>query len=467
MGAKTVLFLALFVLCSGGALFVPLLGILGYVAHYIIGPERQWWTVPVRPWGIRYSFTLALLTGIGVAIHWRKLRFGRRLLTGQEKLLLVFLALTWLLRSVSEETTFYTVVDHPAVKLAKVVLFCLMLTHVVTNLKELNALLWVLVVCTFILGLQAYDTPRSAFQSGRLESIGGVDFAESNFLPAFIVGVLPLMGVLFLRSGWGVRVFVLVAGAFAANAIMLTRSRGALVGIGLGGIMAVMFAPKGYRVKIMSGLIVASLGLFYLMDPGFKGRASTINAAEGERDVSAEGRLETWEASIACLKDHPQGIGPGNFFQVIGRYNAKYIGRDAHNTFVRCFTELGVLGLALFVGLIVHALWIVKRTMRKARDLPPDKRDRILYPTYGFGIGLCMMLGCGLTVTLLYTEALWWFLMVPVCLERAVANMAVDAAARPAAASSRMLTGMGESPGSRPRRRRPRAKVVPQGSVVP
>ena len=90
MAIKTLLFLGLFVLCSVGALFVPLLGVLGYVAHYCIGPERQWWSASIKPWGIRYSYTLAMCTAIGIALNWRSLRYGKRFFVMDRKRLIWF-----------------------------------------------------------------------------------------------------------------------------------------------------------------------------------------------------------------------------------------------------------------------------------------------------------------------------------------------------------------------------------------
>ena len=308
----------------------------------------------------------------------------------------------------------------------KVGLFCLMLTHVATDAKSVKWMLWTLVLSTFILSLEAYAAPRSSFSHGRLEGIGGVDFSEANFLAAFIGGVLPLAGVLFLESRWLGKLLAVACGVFSVNTIVLTRSRGAVVGMALGAVVAIFLAPKGYRTKIMAGLLVAGLGGLYLADTTFLTRVATINRDVDELDRSAQSRLETWKLSVDMLKDHPLGIGPGNFFQFAGRYDARYDGRDAHNTYVRCFTELGIPGFALFLGLILHSIVILKRTMRKAYALPPDCQKQILLPSYGVAVGLCMMLGAGLTVTLLYTEALWWFLLLPVCLERAVDNLASD-----------------------------------------
>ena len=206
MPVKTLVFITLFVICAGGALFLPLLGVVGYVVHYSIGPERQWWVGAIHSWGIRYSYVLALCTAIGFAFHYRRLQFGTPFVRRHEGIALLFLAMVWLSVLVGETAVSYTTVDHPAAKMTKVMLFSLMMTHIITTEKRLNVLLWTLTGCTIWLGIQAYQTPYSQFSSGRLESVGGPDFAEANFLPAYLGGMLPLIGVQFLRSRWAGKV---------------------------------------------------------------------------------------------------------------------------------------------------------------------------------------------------------------------------------------------------------------------
>jgi hypothetical protein len=240
MALKTIMFLGLFAFCAAGALVSPILGVLGYCAHYVIGPESQWWAAPVRPWGIRYSFILAATTAVGLALNWRKLRQGQKILTGQEKLLLAFLGIVWLSVLIGQQTVGrYTLagVDHPSVKFTKVAVFLLMLTHIVTNIRNLDRLIWVLVIGTMFLGMQAWDLPRRAFVKGRLEGIGGPDFSESNFFAVYMATMLWLIGAKFLRSGWPGRIVCFIAGGFTANAVVLTRSRSAVIGLlaGCGG----------------------------------------------------------------------------------------------------------------------------------------------------------------------------------------------------------------------------------------
>jgi O-antigen ligase len=431
MALKTVLFLAAFIACSGGALYMPLLGILGYIGHYDLGPERKWWGAPLNDLGLRYSYTLALMTAIGIAIHWRSLRYGKTFFAGQEKLLLLFLGAVWFSTLIGEQTEFYTVVDHPAVKMTKIVIFVFMMTHVVTTEKYLNVLLWALVLGALSLGWQAYTTPYSHFQRGRLEGVGGHDFSEANFLAAYLATMLPLIGIQFLRSRWLGKLVCLIAGAFTANAIVLTRSRGAFVGLAAGTVVATLLAPKQHRTKIMVGLVVATLGWFYVANPAYWHRVSTITTSDEQRDASAESRLEIWQATIQMISNHPLGVGAGNFFQSIGQVDPRFVGRDTHNTFLRCAAEVGVQGIGIFLALIAGSILSLRRLLREARLLYKPDREFVTYMSYGVIVSLTTLLACGMTVTLVYTEFVWWILALPMCIQRVVINLSEDRAASP------------------------------------
>lgn len=426
MALKTVLFLGLFLFSFIGGLFIPLWSVLGYMAIYVVGPEGQWWHRPLQQFGLRYSVMLVAAMAFGFLLNSKKMRFGNHLLTGHEKAILCFLAMLWVLRFMSPDTGFYTVVDHPTVKMVKVLIFCFLMSHIVTELKSLNLMILVLVGATFILGLQAYSAPPSAFYGGRLEGVGGSDFAESNVLPGFIGGVLPLMGALLLQKGAKIKAFAITAGVFAVNAIVLTRSRGAMVGLGLGSMAAALLAPKAYRKPIAICLVLAALGGLYLMDEGFKSRLTSLTYDSIQEESSAGGRLDTWKASLRLLADHPLGCGPGNFKQTIGNYDFRFAGRDAHSTVVRCWSELGIPGFLFFLFLVYNSIRLNSKAVSRAKALPEHLRSQILLPAYALSVGLITILAVGLFVTLLYNEFLWWWFLFPVCMHRVLDNLEED-----------------------------------------
>ena len=426
---KTILFGLLFAICSMGALWAPIFGVVGYVAHYNIGPEAQWWHAPLNGLGIRYSYTLALLTAFAIAVHWRRLGFGKSLLLGQEKLLLAFLGMVWLSVILGEQTTGRSgVVDHPSVKFTKVVIFALMLTHVITDLRKLEWLVWVMIAGALILGLQAYDIPRSSFSGGRLESVGGPDFRDANRLGGYLAAMLFLVGVTFLRTGWAGKALCVITGAFAANALVLTRSRGALLALVGGGCAALALAPKRKRGKVLLGLVAASLCVLYLTDPQFRSRSVTILSPREDRDRSAQSRIEIWAGGMRMLAHHPFGVGPGNFNQTIGRYAPAHARRSPHSIYVNCICDLGLQGAIIFCALVVNTFRTIMRIRRAAVLLPEEERARVQWLNHGLAAGLATLLTYGIAGSLLYIEGFWWFLMLPTCLARAVDNLTTEGA---------------------------------------
>jgi len=446
MAIKTVLFVIAFIVCSGGALFAPVLGVLGYVGHYNLGPERQWWSASLRPLGLRYSFTLAAMTAVGMLLNLRKLRFGKSVLNRHEILILMYLGWVWLAHAMSEPTVGarYALVDHPTVKLTKVIIFAMMMSHVITDFRKLNWLFWALTLGALVLGMQAYDTPRSSFMRGRLETVGGPDFQEANRLGGYLAATLFLIGAQFVRSGWAGRIICLLAGAFAANAVVLTRSRGALIGAAGGCLVAVFLAPKRHRLKIFLGLALAFAGGVYLSDPQFRARMSTIVRPPEQRDRSAQNRIEIWRGGVKMLVRNPLGVGPGNFHQSIGKYtDGRFSGSDAHSTYIRCAGDLGFPGVALLGMLILNAARSLRRSMRQAHDLPGELQNRALWMSYGAAAGLGALLAYGLTATLIYFEAFWWVLALPICISRATENALEEAGLAPEPAPARLSAAAG------------------------
>lgn len=427
MSSKGLLFIGLFGLCTIGALVAPQMGIYGYLADYCINPADQWYGRPFAQMGIRFSLSLAAATLLGIVLQRKSLRFGESALYRQEFALLLFLVVMWMVYYITPETVGrYGAIDHPAVKFTKIVIFTLMLTHVITDYKKLSGLFWVLVGVSLVLGMKSYSIPYSAFSRGRLEGIGGADFAESNFFAAFMAAMLPIIVVQFMRSPWYGKLVCLVSGAFTANAVVLCRSRGAFVGLVAGAFVSCIFAPQKYRKKIILLLIVGMLGVVYVTDEYFIDRILTISVDQSEMDESAGSRFRLWDAGTQMFFDHPLGIGPGNWYQNIESYIPEYQGKDSHSTYVKCLAELGILGFPLFAWLIWLSYSNLRRTYKDAITLARDDVDDFMFFYFGITVSCVILFTCALTITMIYTEILWILLMLPVCLRRAFDNYLAD-----------------------------------------
>jgi len=429
MSLKTILFLATFVAACGGTLYHPLLGVIAYMMHYQMGLEQQWWAGgPVQSWGIRYSLTLAIFTFLGIILNRQKVRLGGRFLEPQEMLILVFVALVWICHLLNPSPDPQLGENPAEVKLTKVAIFLLMLTHVVTTQWRLNVMFWALVAGSLFLGYQAFTAPGWMFVGNRLDVIGGPDFRNSNALAAFLAACLPIIGIQFLVSGWKGRVLCAVSSGFTVNAIVLTRARGAVVGLASGLAVALLAAPKGKRMIILAGIALVAAAGYALTDPGFWERASTVTAAEEERDTSAQSRIDIWRGSLRMLSAHPLGIGPENFKRTIGDYAAEHAGRDAHNTYVLAYSELGLQGLLAFLFLAGNAGLLLRRIVKECKELPGEHGDRLRWYAYAVGLALSIYLACSLTLSTLYLEFPYWLLAMPICIWRALQNTKADLA---------------------------------------
>ena len=209
------------------------------------------------------------------------------------------------------------------------------------------------------------------------------------------------------------------------------RSRGALGGIAAGMVVTLILAPRKHQAKITVALVLTLIGGIYLTDTGFWTRAGTIINTGEQRDVSAQSRLEIWKGGMKMLMAYPQGVGAGNFPQKIGNYAPYHSNRDAHSTYVLCAGELGLMGIGILTALLINCLRILVKTDRQARQLQKSDQDHILYMIHGLLVSLVVTAVCGLTGLLIYIESFWWFLVLPVCLNRALENLQEDSKIQP------------------------------------
>jgi len=423
---KGLIFIILFGLSAGGALFAPHLGIYGYLADYFIGPAGQWWARPFTM--LRFSFTLALSTLLGLIFHWPKLRQGKQLFQRQEILLLIMLGIVWLSYLLGPETIGrFGSVDHPSIKFTKTVIFAMIITHIITERQKFDDLLWVFVFISLFLGHTAWSLPRRYYHKGRLDGVGGPDLGEANFFAAIMGSMLPLISIQLLRSKkWYSKAICVVSAAFTANAIALTRSRGGFVGLAAGAFMACLFAPKGHRKTIALGLVIGLIGGFYVADEQFLGRLTSISADEENLDESSGSRFRLWRAGGEMLVTRPWGIGVGNWYQTIGNYIPEYAGKDCHSTYVKIAVELGIQGASVFFLIILNGFRTLRQIRKKAEILPRSVGDDFIQFSFGLTVSGAILLAGGLTVSMSYLEFMWILLMLPVCLNRALENAIVD-----------------------------------------
>jgi O-antigen ligase len=233
---------------------------------------------------------------------------------------------------------------------------------------------------------QIQDTLRDA--GGRESFIkrltGSGIFHDPNELGVLISLsiVLSLYWLTDRRSGLA-RFLWIVPLALFLYAMYLTQSRGALLALGAG--LAVFLVFRfGWRTALLAGLVLAPAALLVLST-----RMTDLSTEGG----TGQDRIQVWSDGLVLMREAPLfGVGVGSF--------DKRIGLVAHNSYLQCLVELGVFGGVLFVGAFYLAVAQLRRLGDRRKHVFTDPETARLYP-YVFGAVVCYAVGM-MSLTLSY-----------------------------------------------------------------
>jgi O-antigen ligase len=188
-------------------------------------------------------------------------------------------------------------------------------------------------------------------ETGRLAGgLGGPNGLAAQILPA-----IPLAAALAAGTRRpGLRVALIVAFVLLAVSVVATQSRGGLLSIAVGGLVALaLFKGRRRAVLVLVACNVCLVAALVFTTPAFVDRMLTDNK-------KGTGRGDAWRLAYAIGKDHPIiGVGAHNFPVYSERYvekldfveNASRLGGGlvVHNAYLEFFAEQGVVGLTLFL----------------------------------------------------------------------------------------------------------------------
>ena len=231
-------------------------------------------------------------------------------------------------------------------------------------------------------------------------------FINRNSFAAFIGMIWPLaLGITLAMTG---RVYSLkeVLGSDRLNrqalmamgiivfllALIFTRSRAGIVSGFVGFLAFSILARTGMKamamhIRVLLGGIILLLCI-YTMTIGvgpIMQRFLTLGADSGSR-------MDIWQDSLPIVKDHPLGIGMGNFENVFQVYNQSLTSDKtvvhAHNDYLQLLIETGWIGFsAIMIGFFIF----LGKSARRIRHLD-FKRDPLhFYLAVGAFSGLISM----------------------------------------------------------------------------
>ncbi len=223
----------------------------------------------------------------------------------------------------------------------------------------------------------------------RVRSLGFLN--DPNDFAQTMVMVLPMLWWLY-APGRPLRNLLVVAApaAMLGYTILLTQSRGALLGVS-GLVLLVSMRLFGWvKTAVMAAVVVAAMGIV-----SFGGRELST------KEQSAAQRVEAWQEGITMLRSKPVlGVGYGNFT------DHHYL--TAHNSFVLGFAELGLVGYFAWLGLIVLTFKGITQAVRLAPPGTPERKMALALQA-----SLIAFLACSWFLSRTYSPGL--FVLLALC----------------------------------------------------
>lgn len=315
-----------------GVLARPFAGLSLFCVLLYLRPEE---TFPALQ-GTRLTLAISIATAVGLALH---LALNREPVVRSPLTPMIIgfgfalVASTMMLGTSSEA----------AMDAGRLVLLVLLVINSVRTPQKYQALVTTILLCTGYLAtysLYLYFTGKT-LQHGSVErsQASGI-FGDPNDLAATVTAGLALCLPRVLSAKGALRNLYIGLAVVCVWAILMTNSRG--------GMLALLTVVAGFSITFVRNkplaIIVALVvgGGFLVLGPD---RMTTFD----NQEASANMRFWYWSTGVEVVTNHPiLGVGYNQFVE-INR------GMTAHNSFVQCFAELGMVGYFFWLGSIYFA----------------------------------------------------------------------------------------------------------------
>jgi O-antigen ligase len=297
-------------------------------------------------------------------------------------LLILYASMSWLMIVVFLESPNYAALGtlvRLKVKLFDQFLMLLVFCYGLVNWQDalwlFKALTWTVIVGCLITVIDSFNIPDLGIittrdQDGRVEGIIG-SAQEFGGLLAF---VLPSILAVWWKESGLKKFAALVGVGLVLVSIMLSASRGAMLGVVAGAIIAAFYlrqylSPKVItRATVMVAIAIA-ISTIVVLSTDFgallESRLST-GLETGDVQAISSGRTAIWYAAWQQLAQYPTalitGMGWETYFQSVGHRYA------THSVYLDRLYNLGIIGLALFVVSFFNAIVIMRRGLRNCSE---------------------------------------------------------------------------------------------------
>jgi len=220
-----------------------------------------------------------------------------------------------------------------------------------------------------------------------------------------------------------------------------TYSRGGFLALGALGILYWFRSRNKFMLALT--LVVLVCAIAPVMPNEFWDRMRTIQNYQQVEDASALSRLHFWGVATAMAVANPVfGVGFNGYNPSYDEYDfsgGEYGSqRSVHSTWFAVLAEQGIVGFALYVTIILLAVYNCIQSRRKMRRKGATKDDALTRFAVSIESALAVFIVGGTFLPFQYNEMLWHFIGISMVLRQLTAQAAEDPSSSPrdAAAAS-------------------------------
>ena len=355
-------------------------------------------------------------------------------------LMLAFLAV--MLVSAAASTDLQTGVASVMTYVSEGIILVALVANAVHSMRTLRGVLWMILIAGALMGglsiyqevTHTYRDPylgfaQTLYTPGSEEAAVAVlandarprlagPIGSKNRYAQILVVLLPIALLAYrLASRRWVRWAAVASGMAMLGGIALTFSRGAGVAIvALGAVMVLLRILPVRRLIPMAVLLVV---VTVLVAPQYVTRLETVGTLlsdPADVDNAVLGRATSNLASLRAFAEHPiLGVGPGGYATNYSREYANELGlrhfdsnRRAHNLYLEIGADLGVPGLAIFLGILgvsMVQLWRLRRAWRGRSRVNSEIATALFLALVGYAM-------TGMFLHLAYARYFWFLIAV-------------------------------------------------------
>jgi len=328
------------------ALRYPLIGLYVFVSFGILRPQEIF--------GFAGDLSsISSIVGYALLAGWALNGFGSwRMGRARTSVALFFMFVVWF--GISALTALDTNRSYMAVQtFVKLVAPLVAGMTLLKTEKDWRTLLWTVVLSQ---GYVAFEQNSNYLFKGYNTAADGFGGMDNNFFGLSLVTTLgPAIALTLASRSWKAWALAGASTMLILHTILLTFSRGAMVGMLAVGAVAFIFMPK--RPKNIAALLFVIAVAARFTGPQLLERYGTTFASEEERDGSAESRVDLWRDCMIVIGQYPiLGVGPWNWRTIASQFGWSE-GKSAHSVWMETAAELGLPGvLALFLFFAVTGI---------------------------------------------------------------------------------------------------------------